>query len=117
MIKTEWVITLCHDIWGNEEDGYTVNDQMVIDNARLIILKPEKHNVNTPNEFKSAYPSDKQIKEIFSLNNDAKLDLMGDDINIYVNLESGYPIGEMNCISHKSLSPVIKHKDYKFYNQ
>ncbi len=38
-----------------------------------------------------------------------RIDTDGDDLTIYVERErDGYPIGEMRCISHASLSPVRK---------
>lgn len=35
-----------------------------------------------------------------------------DDITIYVNRErDGYPIGELQCVSHSALSPIKEKED------
>lgn len=53
------------------------------------------------------FPSDEQIREAFDLGPKVQIDVDGDDLTIYVTRESdGYPIGEMFCTSHASLSPV-----------
>jgi hypothetical protein len=58
-------------------------------------------------EFLGAYPTDRQIKLAFGVT--CRIDTDGDDLYIAVNRASdGYPIGEMHCTSHASLSPVRK---------
>ena len=94
-----------YDVWGNEEGGYDVNDRACFDRNGELILRIEVNNAGTPQEFESAYPSKAQIRRLFGLST-FKLDLGGDDIHIDITrARDGYPIGEMLCTSHKSLSP------------
>jgi hypothetical protein len=70
-------------------------------------LTVEVNNQGTPQEFESAYPSDKQLREALGIKPRVRLDIDGDDINIYVRHQStDYPFGELNCESHESLSPI-----------
>ena len=105
-IETTWELW-SYDVWGNAKDGYEVNDKSCFDWEYPIKLKVEKNNPNSPQEFLSAYPSDKQIRQAFGCNHAYRLDLDGDDMTIYVNRSrDGYPLGELHCTSHKSLSPI-----------
>jgi hypothetical protein len=71
-----------------------------------IRCKVEVNNAGTPQEFLSAYPSDSQIRRALNLRR-FKLELDGDDLSIYVNrAKDSYPLGEMYCTSHESLSPI-----------
>ena len=102
-IKTEW--RLCtYDVWGNAKDGYEVND--VFGAGRVELRIPvTRHNADTEHEFKSAYPTDRQIKRAFGVK--CRIETDGDDFHITVNRSrDGYPIGEMFCESHESLSPI-----------
>jgi len=103
-INTTWNIR-SYDVWGNAKDGYDVNDVWNDGDVEIRLLV-QTHNVGTPQEFQSAYPSDSQIRRAMGLRR-FKLETEGDDMTIYVNRErDSYPIGEMMCISHKSLSPI-----------
>jgi hypothetical protein len=102
--STKWELW-AYDVWGNRNDGYEVNDRSCFNRSYEINLKIEVNNPHTNNRFLSAFPSDYQIQKAF--NTRSKLDIYGDDTTIYVNRESdSYPIGEMVCISHESLSPI-----------
>lgn len=102
-IATTWELRT-YDVWGNARDGYEVNDSYSHGTVELAI-PTETHNVGTPHEFTSAYPTDKQIRQCFGVR--CRLELRGDDLHIDVNRErDGYPIGEMHCTSHESLSPI-----------
>lgn len=103
-IETTWELRT-YDVWGNPKDGYEVNDSYRAGEV-TIRCKVEVNNAGTPQEFLSAYPSDSQIRRALSLRR-FKLDLDGDDLNIYVNrAKDGYPCGELYCTSHESLSPI-----------
>jgi hypothetical protein len=108
-LRTTWR-TASYDVWGNEKDGYEVND--VYRGLDAVIYAPiTRYNVGTAHEFRAAYPNDKQIREALGIRPRVRLDIEGDDLTIYVNrARDGYPIGELTCISHHSLSPVIKHE-------
>lgn len=102
-IETVWEITT-YDVWGNADDGFEVNDVYRHGNTE-IACKVEVNNQGTPQEFKSACPTDSQIREVFGIN--CRIDTDGDDMVIYINrARDSYPIGELRCISHKSLSPI-----------
>ena len=93
-----------YDVWGNAKDGYDVIDRYSHGNIELRIPQT-RYNADTPQEFIGAYPNDRQIKAAFGTR--CHIDTDGDDLSIYVNRErDGYPIGELICVSHDSLSPV-----------
>ena len=102
-IKTVWSLRT-YDVWGNAKYGYEVNDSWDAGTIELRI-PVIRWNAETPHEFKGAYPTDRQIKRAFGVT--CRISVDGDDLTIYVNrLRDGYPIGEMHCESHESLSPI-----------
>lgn len=104
-VETTWELW-SYDVWGNAKDGYEVNDRSCFDREYPMTLKVEVNNPGTDHEFLSAYPSDKQIREALGQRY-IQLYLDGDDVTIYVNAERyGYPLGELHCTSHQSLSPI-----------
>ena len=96
-----------YDVWGNQRDGYEVNDRYCIHREYPLTLIVETNNQGTGQEFRSAYPSAKQIREALDIRERVWLEFEGDDMAIYVSHKStGYPVGEMHCISHTRLSPI-----------
>lgn len=60
-------------------------------------------------EFLGAFPSNRQIKRAFGA--ECRIATDGDDLHITVERErDSYPIGELTCVSHESLSPVRRAK-------
>jgi hypothetical protein len=105
-INTTWEIRH-YDVWGNAKDGYDVNDSFVVEREYPLTLEVKTYNAGTSQEFKSAYPTDKQIRDAMDCRGRVQLDLEGDDLTIYATARRlGYPLGEMICTSHKSLSPI-----------
>jgi len=103
-ITTIWDV-LTYDVWGNAQDGYDVND-VYRRGQQTLVLEVEHNNQGHANAFDSASPTDRQIRRVFGLGK-TRIDTDGDDLTIYVNRErDGYPIGELRCVSHKSLSPI-----------
>lgn len=103
-LNTTWTITT-YDVWGNAKDGYDVND-VYRQGSITLMLDVQTFNQGTPNQFDSAYPTDRQLRRIFGLGR-IQLDTNGDDLTVYVNrARDGYPIGEIHCVSHASLSPI-----------
>lgn len=102
-IETTWELRT-YDVWGNARDGYEVND--TYSEGEVTLRTPVTiYNVGTPREFRGAYPTDGQIKRVFGVN--CRIETDGDDLTIYVNRSrDSYPIGEMHCVSHVSLSPI-----------
>lgn len=102
-VNTIWEI-ITYDVWGNARDGFEVND-CYRQGETTIECTVERNNPGTPQEFESASPTDSQIREVFGLKCSIETD--GDDMVIYVNrAKDNYPIGELRCISHSSLSPI-----------
>lgn len=105
-VETTWEVWT-YDVWGNRRDGYEVNDRSCSCRDHLIDCQVTMNNANTPHAFESAYPTDKQIREALDIKPRVRLSLDGDDLTIYVTHEStGYPLGELSCTSHNSLSPI-----------
>lgn len=104
-IDTTWELWT-YDVWGNAEDGYEVNDRSCLDREYHIRCVVQTANASRPElAFDYAFPSDWQIRNAFSTR--CAIDTGRDDMHITVDrARDGYPIGEMQCISHKSLSPV-----------
>lgn len=103
-IETTWELRT-YDVWGNATDGYEVNDTFKAGEV-TIRCKVEVCNAGTPQEFLSASPSDSQIRRALGLRR-FKLETDGDDLHIYVNrARDSYPLGELYCTSHESLSPI-----------
>jgi hypothetical protein len=104
-VSTTWEIWT-YDVWVNAEDGYEVNDRYSRSRAHVLKLKIEGNNrAGTPEYFESATPSDYALQQIFGFSGAIETD--GDDLSIYVRRErDGYPLGEIHCVSHASLSPI-----------
>lgn len=103
-ILTTWEVWT-YDVWGNAKDGYDVNDRSCRARALPLRLKVEINNAGTPAEFRSASPTDRQLCKVFGAY--GGFDTDGDDITIYVSRKrDSYPIGELHCTSHESLSPI-----------
>lgn len=102
-IKTVWAIAT-YDVWGNAEGGYEVNDVYRRGEIELR-AEVEHNNVGTEQAFTSASLSDREIRKAFGVR--CQITVEGDDLTYYVNRSSnGYPIGELRCVSHSSLSPI-----------
>lgn len=104
-IRTCWEVRT-YDVWGNATDGYEVNDSFRQGNIELR-CKVERFNIGTDREFESATPSDYQLRKIFGVK--CAIETEGDDLTIFVErARDGYPIGQLHCLSHESLSPIRK---------
>lgn len=110
-IETTWEVWT-YDVWGNAHDGYEVNDRYCHCREHPITLKVTRNNAGLSSEFLSAYPTDKQIRKALDIKPRVQLDLDGDDMTIYVrHASTGYPLGELTCTSHVSLSPIKAYPD------
>lgn len=95
-----------YDVWGDAKYGYEVNDNY--HQGDIVLHCPIKwantkgitdSPTNEPSEFPICDgPSDDQLREIFSLREDTSIDVDGDEQSIYVNLDDGYPVGELRLI-------------------
>ena len=98
-----------YDVWGNEEDGWDVNDRACVGRDVPLTLPVTRYNVGSPHEFAGASPSDAQIRDVLGLRR-IRIETDGDDTTIHVTrARDGYPLGELYCTSHASLSPVRRH--------
>ncbi len=102
-ITTTWEV-ITYDVLGNHKDGYQVNESRCEEEV-TIRLRVETNNVDTPHAFLSAYPTDRDIRKVFDTR--CAIDTDGDDMVVYVTRRrDGYPLGELRCVSHASLSPI-----------
>jgi len=108
MLNTTWEIW-DYDVWGNEEEGYTVNNRFNVYREYPIACPVSTYNRGKKGQFSSATPTDEQIREALDISPTVQIETTGDDLSIYVNeAETGYPLGEMLCTSHASLSRIRK---------
>ena len=102
--STTWTL-YSYDVWGNAKDGYEVNGSSCFDREFHLDMPIETANAGTAAEFKYVYPLDKDIRAALGIR--CQFDMEGDDLTVYVNRRrDSYPIGEMHCTSHESLSPI-----------
>lgn len=109
-IKTVWELAI-YDVWGNAKDGYEVNDVFRHSGTFDLELTVEVCNPGTPQQFETAYPTDSQLRKALGLGK-TRLETSGDDTTIYINrARDCYPLGELHCLSHESLSPIREAKE------
>lgn len=114
-IRTEWQYAT-YDVWGNASDGYEVNDVYRRSEPVVLMLDVVTYNPNTPQAFDAATPTDRQIRRVLGLGK-VQIDTDGDDMTIYVNRSRDwYPLGEMTCTSHESLSPIREKPAFVLMN-
>lgn len=105
-IQTTWEIWT-YDVWGNEDDGWEVNDRYCEAIDYQLKLERKVYNAGTDHEFEAASPTKQQLQKVFGLRSQTEIEIDGDDLVIYVsNANDGCPIGEMFCTSHESLCPI-----------
>ena len=102
-VKTIWSIRT-YDVWGNAREGYEVNDTYSAGEVEIWCPK-YRYNAGTPYEFIGASPTDRQIKRALGVT--CRIETDGDDTHITVDRRrDSYPLGELYCESHESLSPI-----------
>ena len=102
--STVWEVWI-YEVWGNETDGYDVNNRSCVEREYPLRLAVTVNNAGKTGEFISAYPSDRQLRKLFGIV--GRIETTGDDLHISVECgNDGYPVGELTCISHDSLSPI-----------
>ena len=76
-----------YDVWGNENDGYEVNDRSCTARKQAFM--------------KTAWDSEKEMIELsrrfFFIDDDAEIELSGDDFTIYVDADNK-PVGEFQLV-------------------
>lgn len=95
------------DVWGNEEDGFDVNDRSCFQCEVEFPTTHEIYNEGTDREFSDDWPTDQQIIdtliEIGFLNTDVKLEditIDGEnDFSLYLDqAENGFPICQLDYV-------------------
>lgn len=103
-IVTEWEMAT-YDVWGNAKDGYEVNNVFRSSSPCELLLEVTTYNQGKEGEFIAASPTDRQLRKLFGVR--CQIETDGDDLNIYVHrARDMYPLGEIRCVSHASLSPI-----------
>jgi hypothetical protein len=120
LISTLWSVST-YDVYGNAKDGYDVNNVFRVRNYNFssncyndaweLKLRP-KGGLTWVGEEQctvwSASPSDTQIRQLLGCPR-TKIIVTGDDTHLYVNrARDYYPLGELCCVSHTSLSPIFR---------
>lgn len=101
-IETAWEL-VTYDVWGNARDGFEVNNAF---RSGTVTLDCELHvyNIGTDQQFIAGEVSDRELRKKLGIKGTIEVD--GDDMVYYIIRPSGYPLCEIRCISHASLSPI-----------
>ena len=96
-----------YDVWGNEEDGFSVNDRYCVSRDFIIPTIPKTYNRGTPRQFTDFVPSDKEVLTalvkageiqetpfLANINID-NINIDGVGEHIYLTEENGYPLCEL----------------------
>lgn len=87
-----------YDVWGNESDGFSVNDKHCISRDFVIPTMPKTYNKGKPKQFTDFVPSNKEI--LTALVNAGELNstvLLTDIVSIDGDGESIYLIEDNGC--------------------
>lgn len=91
-----------YDVWGNEQDGFSVNDKRCVSRNFVIPTMPKTYNRGKPGQFIDFVPSNKEILTALVKNGDLKesaltanIEIDGDEETIYLTDEIGCPICEL----------------------
>ncbi len=91
-----------YDVWGNEEEGFSVNDRHRANRDFVIPTMPKTYNRGRPGQFTDFVPSDKEILtalvdgwELKKSALQADIEFDGDGENIYLTEGNGRPLCEL----------------------
>ncbi len=91
-----------YDVWGNEEAGFEVNDRRCASRDFVIPVMPKIYNRGKPEQFTDFVPSNKEILtalvdagELKPSALTAAIEFDGDDENIYLTEDNGFPLCEL----------------------
>lgn len=92
-----------YDVWGNEEDGFSVNDRCCVSRDFVIPTMPKTYNRGKPGQFTDFCPSDKEILNALVSAGELKESALtagitfdGDGETIYLTEENGCPLCELS---------------------
>ncbi len=91
-----------YDVWGNEENGFEVNDRRCANRDFIIPTMPKTYNRGKPGQFTDFNPSDKEVLtalvkagELKESALTADIILDGDDKTIYLTEDTSFPLCEL----------------------
>lgn len=82
-----------YDVWGNETDGWEINNVFSTDNVESFLCMEIVHNPGTDREFYSYSVTDEAIADAIGCDI-SRIETDGDDECVYVTGENGYPLCE-----------------------
>ena len=103
---TRWEVWT-YDVWGNETDGYEVNDRCCVAREYEITENEELHPHNTRDATQGFFPvwdtPEDEIRAALDIRTDISVDIDGDGDTICV-VESStlYPLGELHRVEEDS---------------
>jgi hypothetical protein len=104
IISTVWEV-ITYDVWGNENDGYEVNQAFRSSKVEMPV-KLEVYNPGIEGEFYDGSPDDTNIRKALGITPRVRFyDPYHNAGIIYpTHVSTDYPLGELRLISHDSLS-------------
>lgn len=96
-----------YDVWGNEEDGFEVNDRYCVSRDFVIPTMPKTYNRGKPGQFTDFVPSSKELitalvdaGELRPSALTADITIDGDGESIYLTDYNGCPLCEL-CLNEE----------------
>ena len=105
IVTTIWKVST-YDVWGNCDDGWEVNYVFESDTPLMVTLPLTAEKGSTP----YVELPESIIREALNIPDDVSIeDNMGNSITYFPECaETGKPLGELVCVSHFDLCPVIQ---------
>jgi hypothetical protein len=101
-MKNNSYVLWFYDVWGNEQDGFEVNDRHCASRDFIVPTMPKTYNKGKPGQFTDFVPSDKEILtalvdagELKESALTAGITFDGDGQIIYLTEENGFPLCEL----------------------
>ena len=105
-----------YDVWGNEEEGFSVNDRNCVSREFIVPTMPKTYNRGKPGQFTDFVPSDKEVLaalvdagELKPSALTAGIEFDGDGESIYLTEENGCPLCELLLNKEELESCIQKH--------
>ena len=103
-----------YGVSGNATQGWDIYDCWVLEPELVLKLTTDQRKSGYPwdsrrETFRYAQMRERQIRQVLDCHN-WPIYIDGDDTRVLVTRRNdGYPIGELRCVSHQSLSPVLAY--------
>jgi hypothetical protein len=104
IISTVWDV-ITYDVWGNENDGYEVNQAFRSGSVEMPV-KLKVYNPGSEREFYDGFPDDTNIRKALGITPRVKFyDPYHNAGVIYpTHISTDYPLGELRLVSHDTLA-------------